>query len=470
MPRRNLAWLLGAAAVTLLGAAVLYSAPTHEKDKDYELVRLMVDVLHQVRERYVTEVDDKRERQLVEDMIKGGLERLDQHSTYIDPEEYKAFSKTSRGKFGGIGVHVGADPQNHGMLTVISPMPGTPAYEAGVLAGDVIVKIDGKPTDAMHLNEAVDMIQGDAGQKITLTVRHEGSIEPVDVSMERAEIHVASVLGDQRRTDDRSKWDYFIDRENKIGYLRITNFGEDTAKEVKEAVKDLESQGVRGLILDLRNDPGGLLRTAVDICDLFLDEGLIVSTKGRNHKDEEWRAKPDDTLLNPPAKHPMAILINKYSASASEILSACLQDNGRAVVVGERSYGKGSVQNIILMENETSALKLTTAGYYRPSGKNINRFPDPEDFKRKGIDADEWGVKPNEGMEVPMKDAERVEYMLYRSERDVVRKDKDKPAPKDDKKKEPFVDRALQKAVEYIKSKQGKEGAALDAPPAGRDA
>jgi carboxyl-terminal processing protease len=431
-----------------------------------------VDVLHQVRDRYVTEVDEKRERLLVEDMIKGGLERLDPHSTYIDPEEYKAFTKQSKGKFGGVGIHVSADPQNHNQLTVISPMPGTPAYEAGVLAGDVILEIDGKPTAALHINEAVDLIQGDPGQPIALTVRHEGSAEPVKLTMVRAEIHVPSVLGDLRRADDPTKWDYFLDHDNKIGYLRITHFGEETSKEVREAVQELQKGGVRGLVLDLRNDPGGLLRSAVEISDLFLDDGVIVSTKGRNHKDEVWEAKPDDTLLNPPQKHPIAILVNKYSASASEIVSACLQDHRRAVVVGERTYGKGSVQNIIPMENDASALKLTTASYWRPSGKNIHRFPDPEDFKRAGIDSDEWGVKPDDGFEVPMKDAERIEYLLYRNERDVIRKDKDKPAKEEDKekKKEPFVDRVLQKAVEYLKSKTANEGAALDLPPAGRDA
>jgi carboxyl-terminal processing protease len=154
MPRRNLAWLLGVVSLTLLGAAVLYSAPTREKDKDYEMVRLMVDTLHEVRERYVTPVDEEREKKLVADMIKGGLERLDPHSTYIDPEEYKQFTKTSKGKFGGIGVHVGADAQTRGQLTVISPMPGTPAYKAGVLAGDVVLKIDGKATEQMRLNGA----------------------------------------------------------------------------------------------------------------------------------------------------------------------------------------------------------------------------------------------------------------------------------------------------------------------------
>jgi carboxyl-terminal processing protease len=225
---------------------------------------------------------------------------------------------------------------------------------------------------------------------------------------------------------------------------------------------------VRGLILDLRNNPGGLLRAAVEISDLFLTEGVIVSTKGRNHKDEIYHAKPEGTLLSGPnGDVPVAVLINKFSASASEIVAAALQDHKRAVIVGERSYGKGSVQNIILMENDTSALKLTTASYWRPSGKNIHRFPDKKDFEAAKIDPDEWGVKPNEGMEVKMKDDERVAYMVYRSDRDVVR---DKPKPpekdKDGKPKPPFVDRVLQKALEAVRSEIHKAPVA----PAKRDA
>ena len=355
MPRRTLAWLLGVAALTLLGAAVLYSAPTKEKDKDYEMVRLVVDTLHEVRERYVTPIDEERERQLVADMLKGGLERLDPHSTYIDPEEFKQFSKTSKGKFGGIGVHVSADMQTRNQLTVISPMPGTPAYKAGVLAGDVIVKIDGKATSSMHLNDAVDMIQGDPGQPIQLTVRHPGAADTVDVNLVREEIHVPTVMGDLRKPDDPEHWDFMLDKSNKIGYLRISNFGETTAEETRAAVQELEKQGVRGLVIDLRNNPGGLLLSAVEICDLFLEQGVIVSTKGRNHKDDVYEAKAEGTLLLPADKHPMVVLVNRYSASASEIVSACLQDHGRAIVVGERSYGKGSVQNIIKMENGAGA-------------------------------------------------------------------------------------------------------------------
>lgn len=474
MSRRNLAWLIGIAAVSLFGFAVSYSAPTRERDKDYELVHLLVDVLQEVRNKYVVEVDSERERKLVEDMITGGLERLDPHSSYINPREFKQFNKSSKGSFGGIGIQVGYDRLNRGQLTVISPMVGTPAYEAGIQAGDLIVKIDGKSTENMRLNEAVDMIQGEKGEKITLTVRHEGSSDDVDVPLVRDVIQVQSVLGDQRKPGNPKEWEFMYDKANKIGYIRIAAFTETAAGEVKSAVEGLEKEGVRGLIIDLRNNPGGLLRSAVEISDLFLTQGRIVSTKGRNQREEVYDAKPEGTLMEPADRFPIIVLVNKFSASASEIVSAALQDHGRAIVIGERSYGKGSVQNIILMEHETSALKLTTASYWRPSGKNIHRFPDSKD-------TDEWGVKPNPGFEVPMKDEERYEYMAWRTERDIVRGKKgavaEKPAEKkevkkDEKKgekaeeKKPFADRVLEKAMEEMK----KEIQKVDALPENKKA
>jgi carboxyl-terminal processing protease len=308
----------------------------------------------------------------------------------------------------------------------------------------------------MLLNEAVDMIQGDPGQKITLTVLHEGSKEPVDVSLTRDIIQVQSVLGDQRKADDPEQWDFMLDKRSKIGYLRLTNFSEKAAKEVRQVVEDLQRQGARGLIIDLRYNPGGLLRAAVEIADLFIPEGRIVSTKGRNQKEEIYDAKPDGKLMMPADKFPMAVLVNRFSASASEILAAALQDHNRAIVVGERTYGKGSVQNVIMMEKDTSALKLTTASYWRPSGKNIHRFPDSKE-------TDEWGVKPNPGFEVPLKDEDRIEYFNYRNERDVVRTKKPEKKDGDDKEKKekkPFVDRVLEKAVEHLKQEIDKQNAA----------
>ena len=444
MSRRNIAWVLGIVAFSLLGLVVVANAPSRENDRDYELVRLVVDVLHEVRNRYVTEVSPQRERKLVEDMINGGLERLDPHSTFINNRDLKQFNRTSKGKFGGIGVQVGYDRNNRGLLTVISPMVGTPAYEAGVLAGDIILKIDGKNADSMRLDEAVDMIQGDPDTTITLTVLHDGGKEPVDIPIRRSIIKVQSVLGDRRK--ENKDWDYYLDDKSRIGYLRITSFSETAAAEVREIIMAQQKEGLRGLILDLRNNPGGLLRAAVEIADMFLTEGKIVSTRGRYQQEEIIEARPEGTMLLPAERYPIAVLINRNSASASEILAAALQDHHRAVVIGERSFGKGSVQNIIDLENKSSALKLTTASYWRPSGKNIHRFPDSKE-------TDEWGVKPDAGYEVALKDEERLEFLMDRSERDIIR---DKKTTEAKPGKKPHVDKVLQKAVEYINGKAEK--------------
>jgi carboxyl-terminal processing protease len=454
MSRRNLYSLLGLAATSLFAVAVFFfGAPTRavpvEREEDYKSVKLFVDVLGKVRQNYATELDEERMRKLVEDMINGGLERLDPHSQYINPKEYKQFVKNSKGRFGGIGVQIGFDRQNRGQLTVISPLVGTPAYDAGVLAGDAVIKIDGKPTASMRLSEAVDLIQGDPGQEITLTVLHEGSSDPVDIKIVRDEIKVQNVLGDLRKPGNPKEWDFLLDKQERIGYIRLANFNEEATKEMKAALEELKRQGVRGVILDLRGNPGGLLLAAVDISNFFMADGRIVSTKGRNHKEEVYDAKPAGALLADKAV-PLVVLVNRYSASASEIVAGALQDNGRAVIVGERTYGKGSVQNVFKMEKETSALKLTTATYWRPSGKNMHRFPDSKD-------EDDWGVKPNAGFEVPMKDEERLKYMLWRSERDVVRNKPKEPKP-GEKQPEPFTDRVLEKALDYLKAELAKKG------------
>jgi carboxyl-terminal processing protease len=403
MPRWNLAWLLGITGVALLGYAVSHSAPPRAKDQDYELVKLVVDVLDEVDHKYVRPLDAKAKRRLVEDMINGGLEHLDAHSAFINERAYKRFTLNSKGKFGGIGISIDSDrPNGERYLTVASPMVGTPAYESGILAGDVILKIDGKSTENIFLNDAIDMITGEPGQKVVLTVLHHGAREPIDIEITRAEIEVPSVLGDTRKPDNPKEWDFFLDKANKIAYIRLVNFSENTAADLRRTLDELKKEALHGLVLDLRTNPGGLLRSAVEVCRLFLPEGRIVSTRGRDQQEEVYDARGDAVLV--PAKdYPMAILVNRLSASASEIVSAALQDHNRAVIIGERTYGKGSVQNILEMENRTSALKLTTASYWRPSGKNIHRFSDSKD-------TDEWGVRPNPGFEVKLSLNEQRDY------------------------------------------------------------
>jgi len=474
MSRWNLAWLLGIPAVALFGLAISYSAPPREKDKDYELVRLLVDVMDEVDRNYVRELDADQKRKLVEDMINGGLDHLDPHSSFMNPKEYKAFNTQSKGKFGGIGIQISTDRAS-GNLTVVSPMVGTPAYEAGILAGDVITKIDGKSTENMRLSEAVEMIQGDKGQKIMLTVIHEGSKEPVDLSMLRDEIKVETVMGDVRKPANPKEWEYFVDKENQIAYIRVLAFNENTTRSLFAALEQIKKEGAKALVLDLRHNPGGLLSSAVEVSNFFLKDGRIVSTKGRNMKERIFDAKPvGATLVSahddlseikvPAIDYPVAILINKYSASASEIVSACLQDHKRAAIVGERSYGKGSVQNILKLENDGSALKLTTASYWRPSGEDIHRFPNAKE-------TDKWGVKPDKGLEVPLKDEERLEYLTYRRDRDIIhgKPGVTPPKPKldkDGKEKKPYVDPVLQKAIEHLRGKlKGKQPDGANAAP-----
>ncbi|HLJ91902.1 MAG TPA: S41 family peptidase [Gemmataceae bacterium] len=458
MPRWNLAWLLGIASVALLGYAVSHSAPPREKDQDYELVRLVVDVLDEVDHKYVRPLDIQAKRKLVEDMVNGGLEHLDPHSGFINEKEYKRFTLNSKGKFGGVGIQISLDRLNAGQLTVISPMVDTPAYEAGVLAGDVILKIDGRSTENMRVSEAVDLITGDPGTKVVLTVLHEGSKEPVELEITRALIEVQSVLGDLRKPSSPKEWEYYIDKPNQIGYVRLISFSETTAAELRTILGNLEKEGLRGLVLDLRTNPGGLLRAAVDISRMFLNEGRIVSTKGRNQQEEVYDAKAGGAIV--PADLPVVVLINRLSASASEIVAAALQDHKRAVIVGERSYGKGSVQNIIEMEGRKSALKLTTASYWRPSGKNIHRFPDSKE-------SDEWGVRPDPGYEVVLKEDERIDYLYYRRDRDIVPGKAVPSKPKTDKEKrsekKPFEDRTLNKALDYLRGRIEKAGTALGA-------
>jgi len=257
--------------------------------------------------------------------------------------------------------------------------------------------------------------------------------------MRRAIIEVPTVQGDGYKADE--SWNFMLDEEKKIGYVRITGFSKHTGSEMKRAMEELKALGLKALILDLRFNPGGLFNVAVEVSDMFLEEGRIVSTKGRNTEERVAFARKAGTYSG----FPMAVLVNRYSASASEIVSAALQDHKRAVVVGERTFGKGSVQNVIDLEGGKSAIKLTTQSYHRPNGKNIHRFPDSKE-------TDDWGVVPDEGYQVPFSNAEMLQYDEYRRQRDVLSKD---GPPKTE-----FVDRQLAKALEYVTGKLAEAQAA----------
>ncbi len=423
--------MLGAAS----GAAVAAESAKKTDDSDYELYRILVDTLDQVERNYVTEVD---RRELIESAIRGVLGKLDPYSSYISPDELERFRTSVESEFGGIGIQVAAD---EGQIQVLSPMYGTPAYRAGLLAGDRILEIDGKNTEGMTLDEAVERLKGDEGTSVKLTLLHPGKDARETVTITREKIHIETVLGDRRRPD--GAWQYMLDPKQRIGYVRLVAFSRDTPAELERVLTQLKAEDLRGLILDLRFDPGGLLSAAIEVSDLFIAEGRIVSTKGRNSPERVWDARKEGTFEG----FPIVVLVNRYSASASEIVAACLQDHQRAVVAGERTWGKGSVQNVIDLENGRSALKLTTAGYCRPNGKNIHRFPDAKP-------TDSWGVSPDPGFEIKLADREMVDLMRDRRMRDVLQ------LPGSDKASEnqetAHVDRQLQAAVKHLNTELAK--------------
>jgi carboxyl-terminal processing protease len=373
------------------------------KDEMLELYGLFVDAVEKVEVNYVRPVS---RRELLESALEGMLQNLDPHSSFINTSEWMQFRRQIEGKFGGIGIQVDVDAES-GRLRVLAPMVGTPAYEAGILAGDLILEIDGQTAEGMSPDKAVEVLTGRPGTEVKLSVVHEGSEDPETIAITRAIIDVPSVRGDHRKPDDQ--WDYLLDQDKKIGYIRVTSFIQNTAEELKKALDELRDAGMKGLILDLRDDPGGLLSAAVEVSDLFLDKGEIVSTKGRNTAPRTYSAQKD----SPHEEIPLVVLVNQFSASASEIVSAALQDHHRATIVGQRSYGKGSVQNIFELDDGNSVLKLTVASYYRPSGENIHRF-------RNAKATDPWGVSPDPGCEVKLSTREYLNWAWARRDRDLA--------------------------------------------------
>ena len=314
-------------------------------------LRIFAEVFNQIRSAYVEKVDD---RTLLENAIKGMLNGLDPHSAYLDKESFTELRESTTGEFGGVGLEVGAEQD--GFVRVISPIDDTPAKAAGMESGDIIIKIDGKSVKGLGLNQAIEMMRGPKGSKIILTVVREGTQGPFDVTLVRDVIRVRSVR--QRILDPG------------LGYMRIAQFQSETGKDFVKALDALtaENKGpLNGLVLDLRNNPGGVLQASVEVADAFLEEGLVVYTEGRiENASARFSAKPGDLFDGVP----VVVLINGGTASASEIVAGALQDHKRAVVVGTDSFGKGSVQTVLPLA-EDRAIKLTTARYFTPSGRSI---------------------------------------------------------------------------------------------------
>jgi carboxyl-terminal processing protease len=321
-----------------------------EGGNDYEAIEMFTDVLAIVKKNYVEPVDTKK---LIYGAINGMLASLDPHSSFMPPDMYKEMKIDTKGSFGGLGIEITI---KDGFLTVISPIEDTPAFRAGIKAGDQIIKIENKFTKDMSIMDAVKQMRGPKGTKVTITIMREGLDKPKDFTLTRAIIQIKSVK--------------FKMLEPGYGYVRLTQFQEKTDEDLAKALDSLrkESNGrLKGLILDLRNNPGGLLDQAVKVCDHFIDSGLIVYTEGR---DPESKMKFTASKGDKEPHYPIVVLINSGSASASEIVSGALQDHNRAVIMGTQSFGKGSVQTIIPL-SEDSGLRLTTALYYTPNGRSI---------------------------------------------------------------------------------------------------
>ncbi len=380
-------WILPIALACFIAIQNFRTVSAGGDDFESSLTRFRA-VHRLIQDRYVQPVESAT---VVDGALRGMMDALDGYCAYFNPEDFKAFMVDTKGEFTGVGIEIDI---RDGWLHVITPIEGSPAAQAGVRAGDIVLKIDGETAEGITLEKAVTRIRGKAGTPVVLTVQHvdgkgQADGDPVDIRIVRGVIHVESVK------DVR-----LVDPEAKIGYIRIVAFQEKTAANFREAVKRLQGQGLRALVVDLRFNPGGLLDEAVDLADLFVDDGVIVSTRGRKAGDHKIYSGKSEGTLDP---LPLAVLVNEASASASEVVAGAIKDHGLGVIVGERTYGKASVQTVIHIKDlingrdECGGVKITTAHYFTPNNVNLNREPGRKDY----------GLEPD--IEVPMTPAEEME-------------------------------------------------------------
>jgi carboxyl-terminal processing protease len=411
--KRKTLWKILALPVAL-SLVLLHPRVTAALDQTYEQIKLLVDVLEHIEQEYVDEVDPKT---LVYGAAEGMVQKLDPFSQFLEPDERKEMQTETEGLFGGIGIRITVQD---GWLTVITPLPDTPAYKAGVLPGDRIVKIDGALTQEITLSDAVKKLRGAPKSKVTISIAREGDKDLREFTLVRENIPILTV---------RSRM-----LEDNIGYLRLSEFIETSDADIQKALAQLKQQGMTSLILDLRNNPGGLLNSAVDVSREFLDaKKLVVYTEGRASPRQDFIAETKGTY----ADLPLTVLVNHGSASGSEIVAGAMQDHKRAVIIGSESFGKGSVQSVLSL-SDGSGLRLTTAKYYTPSGRSIHRNPKTG----KG------GITPDIVIDVPRE----TEVKLQAQSEEIYAKNK-KPVSTV-KKEDTVKDEVLDRAVEILKARE----------------
>jgi carboxyl-terminal processing protease len=420
--------------------------------KKSDLRQLLVDARLPLGKR--EDLDNKGDIEASLDMA---MRKLDPYTQYIPKELVERTNSSVSGLFTGIGVQIRRDLVRDGLL-VVTPIKGSPAYKAQIKQGDLITKIrrkvdsQGNPlpkeeitsTKGMRVDDAVKLILGKPGTEVEITVEREGEKEPLEFKLRRGRVEVESVLGYQRNSDD--SWDYFVDPKTKIGYIRLTSFARKSNDDMKAAVEELVKQGMKGLVLDLRFNPGGYLNVANDICDLFIDDGIIVGIKERG---KEPRAMTGETKGSQ-TFFPMVCMVNGFSASGSEIVGACLTDHHRAVIVGERSFGKGSVQTIQPFEPTGGEIKLTTAAFLAPTFRNLNKS------STSGKEEEDWGVRPDPGFNIKLTPEEQNELADRLQEREIIPNRALTPK----KEVKPFTDKQLDVALDYLRKQIKLTGSA----------
>ncbi|MBX3382368.1 MAG: S41 family peptidase [Phycisphaeraceae bacterium] len=401
--RQNL--LFAIFGITGLAATLAASHRLGVRADDYRFFDELVEVKHLISTRYIEQPDAGKLR---EGAIKGMVEALaDPYTVYVPASERGEFNKSLTGEYVGIGAQVN---MQQGWLTIVSPLEDSPAFRVGLMPDDRVVEIEGQSTQNKSVEACVGMLMGEPGTPVKIVVERKGARLEFEIIRER--IKTRAVKSFHRRDDDPNNWEFLIDRDRRIAYVRLTNFTPRCSQEVLEALRSVGAHEGRlgGLVLDLRGNPGGLLSEAEAIADFFLKEGVIVSTRGRAHPEKVTRAVSAGTLPD----FPLAVLINGASASASEVLAGALVENNRAVAVGARSFGKGSVQSVIELPSGNGAeIKLTEQGYFLPSGRSITRKDDSA----------QWGVDPSDGFYVPMSDAQIIAMMEVRRRQEVLRAD-----------------------------------------------